>query len=167
MLRILDRFRGARAEVRIESRMETPPDEHSGGVVRLAVTLNAKHPVRIRRGLLQLALLSTHFSRTTLDGYLEHTSKDVLQTFVLCENTVLQPGIPLTYPVHSRLPEASLRDSRPVRMQWQAEARFKASGREFGASRIVCDVSPAKGGAPVVDGTGFLPLYKFRSSENP
>ena len=147
--------------------METPPDEHSGGVVRVTVILKTRQPVNIRTGQLELALVTTHFSRTTLDGYHEHSSEDVRQSLLLCERISVQPGTPhvfsVTFTSPGSGPEPRPSDSRPVRMQWQVKARFVAEGqREIRASAILRDVSPAYGGAPVVDGTGFLPLYGLR-----
>ena len=153
------RFRRPQAELRIELSEPTPPDELSGGVVRLRITLLPQEPFRIRCGRLELALLTTRFTRTTLDGYYEYTSERVYQTGVLCETVAAHPRKSLLHSAELRLPDAPPPDSRPARRQWQARARFEVEGyRELWAARTLRDVSPRQGGAPVVDGSGFLPL---------
>jgi len=163
-------LRRPRAELRVEVSNNTPPEHESGGVVRLQVKLLPLEPFQISSGSLELALLTTHFSRTVLDGYHEHTSERVFQTAVLCENTAAYPGKALLYSADLRLPHNPPipPDFRPTQRQWQARARFEAEGyRELQATRILLDASPRQGGAPVVDGSGFLPLYEFRTDGNP
>ena len=170
MPRLPRRLRRPQAELRIELSEETPPEFSPGGVVRLKVNLLPLEPFQIPCGRLELALLTTHFSRTALDGYHEHTAEKVFQTTVLCENTAAYPGKALLYSAGILLPYAApaSTDSRPTRRQWQARARFEADGyRELQATRALLDASPRQGGTPVVDGTGFLPLYEFRSDTNP
>ena len=154
-------MRRPKAELRVAVSKDTPPEHESGGVVRLLVKLLPLEPFQIRNGHLELALLTTRFSRTTLDGYHEHTSERVFQTAVLCENTAAYPGKALLYSADLLLPHnpPMLPDSRPTRRQWQAKARFEADGyRELQATCVLLDVSPAEGIAPpVVDGRGFLP----------
>lgn len=165
---ILDRFRAARAQVRIEPNVETPPGKLSGSVVRLTVTLTARQSIKVSSGILDLALLTTRFARTALDGYFEHTTRDVRQTCVLWNSVAVRPGIPLARTVEVHLPGVAADDTRPVRLQWQARARFAVAGyRELLADRTICDASPAEAGAPVVDGAGFLPLYEFRTHREP
>ena len=164
MPRIPRRFRRPRAELRIVSETIAPPEGHSGGVVRVSVTLQSEEPFLIRSGGLELALLTTRFSRTALDGYHEHTSAEVRQTFELCRHAATRPGESLAYSCELRLPPVRARDSRPARVQWQARARFDVAGhRELSGARVLHDVSPKTEGAPVVDGRGFLPLYEFRT----
>ena len=155
------RFRRLRAELRIELDESTPPDLASGGVLRLRVELLPMEPFRVRCGRLELALLTTRFSRTALDGYLEYTSEEVFQTAVLCERTEAYQGKALLYSADLLLPypPPAPTDSRPIRRQWQARARFEADGyRELQATRFLLDGSPRQGGAPAVDGRGFLPI---------
>ena len=169
MPRLPRRLRRPRAELRLEFSKDTPPEQESGGVC-LEVGLLPLEPFQIRCGRLELALLTTHFSRTALDGYHEHTAEKVFQTAVLCENTAAYPGKALLYSADLLLPypPPTRIDSRPTRRQWRARARFKADGyRELQATRFLLDASPQQGGTPVVDGTGFLPLYEFRSDANP
>ena len=123
-------------------------------------------PFRIQCGRLELALLTTHFSRTALDGYHEHTAEKVFQTAALCESMAAYPGKALLYSADLFLPHnhATPPDSRPTRRQWQARARFEADGyRELQATRVLLDASPQQGGAPVVDGSGFLPIRPKRA----
>ena len=54
----------------------TPPDGGAGGVL-VFVTLWPEEPFVIKRGWVELELSTTHFSRTALDGYREHTSTEV------------------------------------------------------------------------------------------
>ena len=164
------RLRRPRAELRIELSKETPPDSCPGGGVRLEVSLLPLEPFQIRCGRLELALLTTRFSPTALDGYHEHTAGKVFQTAVLCESTAAYPGKALLYSADLPLPYVTPipADSRPTRRQWQARAQFEADGyRELQATRVLLDASPQQGGAPVVDGTGFLPLYEFKTNTNP
>ena len=164
------RLRRPEAELRIAVSKSTPPEHESGGVVRLQVSLLPLESFRVQCGRLELALLTTWFSRTTLDGYLEHTSEKAFRTTVLCESAVVYPGKALLYSTDLLLPHKPPipPDSRPTRQQWQARARFEADGyRELQATRVLLDASPQQGGAPVVDGRGFLPLYEFRSDANP
>ena len=156
--------------MRIELNESTPPGCSSGGVVRLQVKLLPLEPFQIRSGRLELALLTTRFSRTALDGYLEHTSEKVFRTAFLCESTATYPGKALMYSADLLLPNKPPipPDFRPTRQQWQARARFEADGyRELERSRFLLDASPRQGGSPVVDGSGFLPLYEFRADANP
>ena len=134
----------------------------------MQVKLLPLEPFQIRSGRLELALLTTHFSRTALDGYHEHTSEKVFQTALLCQSKAAYPGKVLLYSAKLPLPDELPTDSRPTRRQWRAKARFEADGyRELHAARFLLDASPQQGGAPVVDGRGFLPLYEFRPDANP
>ena len=139
----------------------TPPDLVSGGVLRLRVELLPMEPFRVRCGRLELTLLTTRFSRTVLDGYLEYTSEEVFQNTVLCESAEAYPGKGLLYSAGLLLPypPPAPTDSRPLRRQWQAKARFEIERyRELQAARFLLDASPRQGGAPAVDGRGFLPI---------
>ena len=160
MPRIPRRFRRPRAELRIELDKETPPDENSGGVMCLQIILLPAEPFRVRCGRLELALLTTRFARTVLDGYHEYTSEQVCRTAVLCENIEAQAGRELIYHAELPLPDTPPRDgSRPARRQWLARARLEVDGcRELSAACLLRDVSPPEGGPPVVDGRGFLPV---------
>ena len=136
----------------------------------MKVSLLPLESFRIQCGRLELALLTTWFSRTALDGYFEHTSEKVFRTAVLCENAAVYPGKALLYSADLLLPDKAPMppDSRPTRQQWQARARFEAEGyRELQATRVLLDASPQQDGSPVVDGSGFLPLYEFRRDANP
>ena len=161
------RFRRPKAELRIELPADPqrrtapghPADSAMGPAVRLRVSLLPHEPLRIRRGRLELALLTTRFAPTALDGYREHTSARVYRTIALCENAAAAPGVALLYCAKLHLPAAPPADARPARREWQAGARFEFDGfRELRAARILRDVSPHPGGPPVVDGRGFLPL---------
>ena len=153
------RFRRPRAELRMELSEPTPPDFVSGGVLHLRIELLPMEPFRVRCGRLELALLTTRFSRTVLDGYHEHTSEAVYETVLLCEDIATGPGDPLLYFPALRPPVAPTPDSRPTRRIWQARARFEVDGhRGLWAARALLDATPRHGGAPVVDGRGFLPL---------
>ena len=93
------------------------------------------------------------------DGYREHTSARLYRAIPLCENAAAAPGVALLYCAELHLPAAPPADSRPIRREWQAGARFEFDGfRELQATRILRDVSPPHGGPPVVDGRGFLPF---------
>ena len=153
-----------RADLLIEKSDKSPPDEYIGGVA-LTITLWPREPFTVRRGRLELVLSTTQFSRTTLDGFREHTSERVWGTVELFDNAPAQPGVALVKLTELLLPEAPTPDSRPVRMQWRARVRFDIAGfREFSAALSLRDVTPHEGGAPTVDGAGFLPLYEFRTS---
>ena len=170
MPRLPRRLRRPQAGLLIELSKDTPPEHESGGVARLQVSLLPLESFRIQCGRLELALLTTLFSRTALDGYHEHTAERTFQTAVLCESTLAYPGKALLYSADLLLPHNPPipPDSRPTQRQWQARARFEADGyRELQATRVLLDASPRQGGAPVVDGSGFLPLYEFRRDGNP
>ena len=168
MPRIPSRFRRPKAQLRVEWDTEAPPEFSSGGVVRLRIELLPLEHFSVRSGRLELALQTTLFSQTALDGYHEHTTEELYQAVALCENVIARPGQSLRFFAGLRLPGAPPPDSRPTRRQWQARARFEIEGRrELSAARLLRDVTPAEGGAPVVDGRGFLPLYEFRSDTNP
>ena len=159
------RFRRPRAELRVGLSEPTPPDEHSGSVVRLVVTLVPEESFRIRDVRLEMVLSATWFSRTALDGFFEHTSEQVWQSVILWEDASAESGITQAYSMEFSVPSAPQNDSRPVRMQWHAKARLDAAGyRELSSSLLIRDVTPQKGRAPVVDGSGFLPLYEFRTN---
>ena len=149
----------------MELDQRSPPEFSAGGDVCIRIVLLPQEAFRIRQGRLDLSLLTTRFSRTVLDGYQEHTSEQVWGTAGLFENTTAQPGVALVNSTELLLPEVPAPDSQPVRMQWQAKVRFDVvSFREFSAALYLRDATPHEGGAPVVDGTGFLPLYEFRTS---
>lgn len=156
------RFRRPKAQLEIKLEEATPPSETSGGVVRLQVTLLPLEAFRVRGGSLELALLTTRFAPTALDGYHEYTSERIYHTATLGQTIHAVADEMLRYPVTLRLPGVPPPDSRPARRQWQARARFEIDGyRGLWAARVLRDVSPLKGGAPTVDGSGFLPLYEF------
>ena len=155
---ILRRFRRPKAELGVGLSELTPPEDNSGGVVRVQVILSPGESFLVRRGRLELSLLTTLFSPTALDGYHENTSSKLYQTVTLCQNVDARAGEALVHSAELRLPEAPPPDSRPARREWQAKARFDIDGyRELWAGRVLRDVSPRQGGAPVVDGAGFLP----------
>ena len=114
----------------------------------------------MRSGRLELALLTTHFAPTVLDGYHEHTSEKLYQTIPLCENAAANQGDALLYCAELRLPpDAPPLDPRPTRRQWQVRARFAVDGyRDLWTVQLLRDVSPRQGGPPAMDGRGFLPL---------
>lgn len=159
------RFRRPDAQLRIEPEKTTPPDDSSGGVVRLRATLLPLEQFRVRCGRLDLTLAITFFARTVLDGYHEHTSEWTYRSVVLCEDVAAPTGQPLIYCMELALPDTSRLDlSRPSRLHWLAKARFEVYGcRALSATLPLRDVTPPDGGSPMVDGSGFLPLYEFRT----
>lgn len=158
------RFRRPKACLRLELLpRDAPgcahPELADGCRIRLRIALLPMEAFVVRCGRLELALLTTNFAPTVLDGYHEYTSERVYQTIPLCESAAANPGDALRYGAELRLPGAAPADSRPARRQWQARARFAADGyRELRAVRLLRDVSPRQGGPPTVDGRGFLPL---------
>ena len=114
----------------------------------------------MRSGRLELALLTTHFAPTVLDGYHEYTSEKRYQTIPLCENAAANPCDALLYCAELRLPsDTPPPDPRPTRRQWQARARFAVDGRrDLWTVQLLRDASPRQGDPPIVDGRGFLPL---------
>ena len=107
---------------------------------------------------IDLALLTTRFSQTVLDGYQEHTQERVLQSAVFSRKVTAQPGDILLHTEEQRLPAEPEGAARPARRELQATVRFKVCGyREFRATRILRDLIPSQGDIPVVDGRGFLP----------
>jgi hypothetical protein len=158
--RSLRRFR---AEVQIYLHEQTPPDLKSGGDINLTVSLLPLEPFVVRRGRVELSLLTTRFSRTVLDGYHEHTSRELRQTVEIWANVEAMPGHNLTRFLALHLREATDFESRPVKMEWQIKARIDPlGGRELSAVLALRDMSPGTWGPPVVDGAGFLPLYEFK-----
>ena len=156
------RFRRPNAELRIDSNKITPLDECSGGVILLQVSLLPKESFVVRSGWLKLSLLTTHFSRTVLDGYHEHTSDKTCEVVSLCQRATVNPRKALTFSAQLFLGAKLSMDSRPARLQWQAKACFEIDRyRNLYAVRFLHCVSPRQDGAPVVDGNGFLPLYEF------
>lgn len=164
MKRLLNRRggRSPRATLRIEANREPPPGDGAGGGVMVTVTLCPQEPFLALRGWLELQLATTRFSRTTLDGYREHTTEERWQTVELCENVQASPGQSYVYSAALRIPESAPAHSRPVRMSWQVKASIEPQGRRgFSATAGLSSLAPPQGGAPVVDGRGFLPLYEF------
>lgn len=161
------RLRRPRAELRIELNKETPPDLSPGGVAHLQVRLLPLEPFRVRRGRLDLVLLTTRFARTALDGYHEYTTAKLYRISPLCEELEAAPASPRLYFAALPLPCISRREQRPVRRVWQAKARFEIEGfRELQAALVLLDVSPSQDRPPVVDGSGFLPLYEIGADKN-
>ena len=165
MKRLLSRHlrRSPRATLQIETDKGTPPGNAPGGVI-VTVTVCPEEPFLLRRGLLELLLSTTHFSRTTLDGYREHTAEEAWRRDELFENIQASPGNVLVRTTTLQLPQAPESRSRPARMRWQARVIIEPEGRpRFWATTELGEVSSTGGGPPVVDGTGFLPLYEFRA----
>ena len=135
--------------------------------MRLKVTLIPRELLRVRKVSLELALLTTYFSRTALDGYHEYTSKRVWRIIDLCDELRAQPGVALVYSPALNLPIYLPTDSRPAKVQWQAMVRFEIVGyRVLQAAVVLGDASPSHWEGPVVDGRGFLPLYEFRAGSD-
>ena len=152
--------------MRIETQEKAPPDFTSGGVINLTVSLVPQEPLVVRRGWIELYLLTTRFSRTVLDGYLEHTTKERRGVAELCKDAEAQPGEEIAFsadiPIYGEAP----RDAGPTRLQWRTRARFRVRGfREIRAEKLIPCGDPAESTAPAVDGRGFLPLYEFRTGE--
>lgn len=161
------RLRRAKAELTIEAECITSPDLSSGGVMRVSVLLLPGESFMINRGWLELSLITTRFSRTVLDGYLEHSTEKFLRTVELCDQTGSRPGEELVFYATVPMPQEVLPEAGPVRLQWKVQARFDVKGRR--EIRAATSFSPlGRGGdqGPVVDGTGFLPLYEFRPSRD-
>ena len=159
------RLRRPGAELRIESQKITPPDETSGGVVCLRVSLLPLEPFDVSSARLELSSLTTRYSRTTLDGYLEHTSRELHHAADLSGFPVAEPGVVMVRLVELVLPRHSISESRPAKLQWLAEVRFAiARRRDLHASLLLPVSGTPSEGAPVVDGRGFLPLYEFRTT---
>ena len=129
MKRLLSRHlrRSPRATLQIETNEGTPPGNAPGGVI-VTVTVCPEEPFALRRGLLELLLSTTHFSRTTLDGYREHTAEEVWLTVELFENTQASPGDVLVRTTTLQLPQAPESRSRPARMRWQARVIIEPEG---------------------------------------
>ena len=163
--------RSPRATLRIETKDEPPSAENAGGGVLVTLTLTPEETFVVKRSLLELVLSTTHFSRTVLDGYREHTTEEAWQTIELCRNVQARPGETLAYSATLRIPELPASCSIPVipvRRQWRVQARIESQGRRgFSAAVGLRNVNPPHGGAPTVDGAGFLPLYEFRSGSSP
>lgn len=158
MERLFARFGQPRTDLRIEARNEPPPGSDPGSGISVYVTLDPRESFSIRRAWLELVLTVTHFSRTVLDGYREHTAEHVRQTVELCRKSRAQPDVPLTWSVLLDVPEVPSFESRPARVRWTAKARFQAEGyREFSASKGLRDATLPHSEPPVVDGSGFLP----------
>ena len=153
------RLRRARAELTIEVECEAPPDPSSGGVVLVRVLLLPGEPLTITRGLLELSLVTTRFSRTVLDGYLEHSTEKVFRTVRLCANCEARAGNRLEWSANVPLFIGGQSVGKPTRLQWKVQARFDVKGRR--EIRTATSLSPLgldDNQGPVVDGTGFLPL---------
>ena len=152
------RLRLPRAEVRIELEKPSPPESSYGGELQLRIELLPFESFSIETVRTDLALLTTRFSRTVLDGYQEHTQELVLQSAVFFKKVTTHPGDILLHAEELRLPAEPEGDARPARRELQATVRFKVCGhRELRATRILRDLIPSQGDAPVVDGRGFLP----------
>ena len=160
---LLPRLRRAKAELTIKAEYEAPPDERSGGVVRISVLLQPWESFTIHRGWLDLTVITTHFSRTVLDGYLEHSTEKLFRTVELCGQSEVRPGGELEWSADLPLSFHSPREGRPTRLLWKVQARFDVEGhREIRAANFLSPLGPASDQGPIVDGTGFLPLYEFR-----
>ena len=158
------RLRHAKANLTIAADERTPPDQSSGGVVCFRVALLPGESFTVQRGWLELFLVTTRFSRTVLDGYQEHNTEKLCLKVELCDHSEVHAGVQLVFSAEVPLVFEVAGDRRPTRVQWKARARFEARGyREISAATTLFHLSPAANPAPVVDGTGFLPLYEFRT----
>ena len=153
------RLRRAKAQLTIEAEREAPPDETSGGVAHVRVVLLPGEPIELNRGRLEISLVTTRFSRTVLDGYLEHSREKLLGTVELCGPCEARAGNRLEWSVDVPLSTCGQSEGRPTRLQWKVEARFRVNGhREIRAATFLSPLGRAGHQGPVVDGTGFLPL---------
>ncbi len=160
------RLRRPKAELTIDASVQTPPEIPSGGVVRIRITLLPRESFTIRRGWAELSLVTTRFSRTVLDGYHEHSSEALCRTVELCGHTKAQPGIESSFSAELNLSCEGPQDTRPSRLQWVARVRFENYGyREIRGAKDLRTLGLPGSGGPVVDGTGFLPLYEFSTDE--
>ena len=168
-MRLLPRsLRRPRAGLRIEAEIISPPDQTSGGDVRIRVALLPMENFRIRRGWLELSRVTTRFSRTVLDGYLEHEVEKIHRTVELCAHTPTVSGICISFLKEIPIAADTDLETGPRRVHWKVTARFQAYGfRQVVATRALFPKGAPGGNGPVVDGAGFLPLYEFRSDSGP
>lgn len=153
------RLRRAKAELTIEAVCITPPDEWSGGVMRVRVLLLPGESFTINRGWLELSMITTRFSRTVLDGYLEHSTEKLFHASELCGQTESHPVEELAFYARVPMPQVVTPEAGPARLRWKVQARFDVKGRrEIRAAASLSPLGPVGGQGPVVDGTGFLPL---------
>ncbi len=153
------RLRRAKAELTIKAECEAPPDEKSGGVVHVSVFLLPVESFTINRGWLELSLITTRFSRTVLDGYLEHSTEKLFRVVELCGRSEARPGGELEWSAVVHLSFGSPREGRLTRLQWKVQARLDVKDyREIRATTYLSPLGTASRQGPVVDGTGFLPL---------
>ena len=159
------RLRRAKAELTIKAECKTPPDEKSGGVALVRVLLLPGESFTINRGWLELSMITTRFSRTVLDGYLEHSTEKLFRAIEICGHKESRPGKELVFYAKVPIPQGVMPEAEPVRLQWKVQARFDVKGRrEIRAATSLSPLGPVGDQVPVVDGTGFLPLYEFRPS---
>ena len=124
----------------------------------MRIAILPHEPFSVKGGRLELALLTTHFSPTVLDGYQEHTQERVFCSMVVPLESAFGPGSILFHTERLRLPDAPSSDPRPARRELQATVRFDVEGfRQLRATRILRNVGLWPSHAPVVDGRGFLP----------
>ena len=123
------RLRRAKAELTIDAECEAPPDHSSGGVVLIRVLLLPGESFTVNRGWLELSLITTRFSRTVLDGYLEHSKEKLFRTIEICGRTDSRPGKELVFYTTVPLPRKILSEAGPARLQWKVQARFDVKGR--------------------------------------
>ena len=64
----------------------------SGGAVRIRVFLIPAESFTIQRGRLEISVITTHFSRTVLDGYHEHTTEKLCRLVELCGEAKAHTG---------------------------------------------------------------------------
>ena len=158
--RLVDRRAGRRpkATLQILAEDQPPPDVSSGGGALVSVILLPEEHFTVRRGWLELILATTRFSRTTLDGYREHTREEVWHTVELFENVQASPGDAIIRSTTLLIPEAPADPSEPLSLWWQAKVSIKPEGRQgFSAIKGIRNPLPKGSGPPVVDGAGFLP----------
>ena len=153
------RLRRARAELKIELECKAPPDFSSGGVVFVRVLLVPGESFTIKKGWLDLSLITTRFSRTVLDGYLEHSTGKLFHKVELCGQTEGFPSKEIVLCAAVPMPQGVPPEAGPVRLRWKLQARFDVKGhRAIRAATSLSPSGPAGDQGPVVDGRGFLPL---------
>lgn len=153
------RLRRAKAELTIKAKCEAPPDEKSGGVVHVSVFLLPGESFTITQGWLELSMITTHFSRTVLDGYLEHSTEKLFRVVELCGRSEARTGSELEWSAVVQISFDSPREGRLTRLQWKVQARLEVkSYREIRAATLLSLFGPVGDQGPIVDGTGFLPL---------
>ena len=133
---------------------------YPGSAFRVRVTLVPQERINIRGATLELVYTETHFVRTVLDGYQEHTTDRVHISEKFLHQCEAEAGVSICRELEFRLLEEAPgpTENRPTRGAWQVRAKIDLRWRpNIRCWRMLAVETPGLGRGPDVEGKEILP----------